>query len=107
MSNVHILYIDNDNVFQVEDVQDEVGGDYLTNAAVAVTVSDAQGNAVGGAGWPLSLVYVPASRGVYRATLPYTMDLQLNQRYSMLVTVDGGPGLHAEWTLDCIARARA
>lgn len=106
MSNVHVLYAGNDTVLQLEGLQDEVSGNYLDGANVLVTVSDDQGNPVGGAAWPVSLAIVPESKGIYRVTLPFTLDLQPGKRYIADVTADAGPGLHAEWQLDCVARSR-
>lgn len=106
MSNVHVLYAGNDTVLQLSELQDEVSGSFLDGADVSVTVADEQGNPVGGATWPMSLVHVAGSKGIYRTTLPYTLDLQPGRRYSAYAVAHAGPGLHAEWQIECVARTR-
>lgn len=106
MSTVHILYAGNDTILQLDGLQADAAGAFLSNAQVLVTLSDDQGNPVNGAAWPVSMVYLTGSRGLYRVTLPFTLDLQPGRRYVADITADAGPGLHAEWTLDCVARAR-
>lgn len=107
MSNINVLFVDNDNVLEIQGLKDEVGAAFLAAAAVSVTLSDEQGLAVQGADWPLSLAYVDGSRGEYRATLPYTLDLTANRRYTALIVADAGPGRHAEWSLGCVAKTRS
>lgn len=106
MSNVHILYVGNDTVLQMENLQDDIGGTFVGRADVQATLVDDQGNEVAGAIWPLSLVYLEGSKGMYRLTLPYTLALTPNRRYVVQVVADAGPGLHAEWAMECVAKAR-
>lgn len=106
MSNVHVLYINNDSVLQVEALRDEIAGTFLNGATVNVTLRDAFGASVTGGTWPIQMAYVTGSDGTYRATLPYTLALAVNGRYTAVVTVDAGLGLHAEWAEECVARAQ-
>lgn len=106
MSNIHALYVDNDMVLQIDDLKDEITGAAATTAAVSVTLSDEQGNEVLGAQWPLSLVHVAGSNGTYRTTLPYTLEVTPGARYVATVVADAGPGLHAEWEVEVVARVR-
>lgn len=106
MSNIHILYVGTDTVLQLDSLQNEIGGTFLANATVVVTLADDQGNEVAGATWPQSMVHVAGSKGVYRTTLPFSLGLVADRRYVAQVVADAGPGLHAEWKMECIARDR-
>jgi hypothetical protein len=106
MSTIHVLYLGNDTVLQLDALQNDVSGEYLDHAEVLVTLTDDQGNEISGAAWPKSMVHVAGTRGMYRVTLPYSLDLVTGRRYTALLAVDAGPGLHAEWELECVARSR-
>lgn len=106
MSDVHILYDNNDMVLEVSGLMNEVSGDFLNSATVTVSLADSDGNPVAGNAWPLALEYVAASDGIYRVTLADTLDLAPNARYVADLIADGGAGLRAQWSLDCVCRAR-
>lgn len=106
MSNIQTLYIGNDTIFEVERLKDELTGSYVDDATVTVTLTDADGASVAGDTWPKSLAYVSGSSGVYRATLPYTLELTENARYDANVTANAGAGLRSAWTVECVARKR-
>lgn len=107
MSNVNILFTGNDTVLEVKGLKNEVTGDFLNAASVTATMVDAEGDQVAGDVWPKSLVYVTGSDGTYRATLPYTMNLVAGGRYVAQISVNGGAGLRASFSLPCVARGRA
>ena len=106
MSNIHILYTDNDTVLEVDSLRNDVTGDFMNGADVSVTLLDSTGSQVAGDTWPKSLIYVVGSRGVYRVTLGYALSLTANGRYTAQIVADAGPGLRASWNMDCVARAR-
>ncbi len=107
MSNVHILYLDNDNVLEVQQLRNDTSGDFLNTANVSMTLHDAGGDPVNGANWPLPLQYVDGSHGVYRVTLDRDLALTLNARYIARIAVDGGSELRASWSIACVARHRS
>lgn len=106
MSNIIVIYVGNDSILEVDHVRDELTGDFLAGAAVQATMFDNTGAEVTGDTWPRPLAYVANSKGVYRTTLPQTLDLTANQRYTVEVEVNDGPGRYAKWTLQCVARER-
>lgn len=106
MSNITVIFTHNDTVVEVANLRNGLTGEALNNADVSVTMFDASNEEVDGVTWPLSLLYVADSNGMYRVTLPYTMSLQPNARYKAVLVVDDGPGLYARWELECVARAR-
>lgn len=107
MSNVNILYTGNDTVLEVKGLKNEVDGTFLNAASVAATLVDAEGDEVAGETWPKALSYVSGSDGIYRATLPYTLSLVAGGRYVAQVSINGGSGLRASFSLPCVARGRA
>ncbi len=107
MSNITVIYTGNDTVLEVAALRNGLTGEALNSADVAVTLNDALGNPVDDVSWPLSLLYVADSAGMYRVTLPYSLPLQPNARYTAAIAVNGGPGLVANWELECVARQRA
>lgn len=107
MSNITVIFTGNDTVLEVAKLQNGQTGEALNTADVSVTLLDAAGQPVDGVSWPLSLLHVAGSAGLYRVTLPYTLPLQPNARYTAAIAINGGPGLYASWELECVARERA
>lgn len=106
MTTINVLYVGNDNILELQHLRDELTGDWLTTATVQVTLFNASGVEVGGDTWPKPMDFVADSKGVFRVTLPHTLDLLPNERYTAEVTVDGGAGKQAMWPLECVARPR-
>lgn len=106
MSNVAVIYTGNDTVLEVANLTNQLTGLPLNAATVTVTLLDSEGEEVDGAVWPLTLAYVTSSRGVYRVTLSYLLDIVAGARYSAEITANGGAGLRAEWVVECVARER-
>lgn len=106
MNNINILFQNNDTVLELENLKNEVNGAYLNSATVTVTLKDSAGMNVTGTTWPKAMTYVAASNGMYRATLPYGLALVPAQRYTATIVADAGAGLHAEWSVECVCRAR-
>jgi hypothetical protein len=106
MSNITIIYIGNDSVMEVADLKNDQTGADINDAAVTVRLKTTAGADVDGETWPKTLNYVEGSQGMYRATLPYTLELAAGGRYVATIVADAGAGLRAEWDIDCVARTR-
>lgn len=106
MSTAATLYVGNDSVVEVALLKNELTALELDAATVTVRLRDIEGQDVSGQVWPLTMLYVPASVGTYRATLPYTLPLVPNKRYVATIVADAGPGLRAEWDMQCVALSR-
>lgn len=104
--DVQTLYLGNDMLLEVSGLRDDVTGDYLNAATVTVTLKDSAGVNVTGQSWPLTLSYVTASNGVYRATLIDSLSVTANARYVATVIADAGAGKRAQWELDFVCRTR-
>ena len=106
MSNINVLLVGNDNILEVASLKNELTGAFLNAATVTVTLKDAANVNVAGDTWPKTMAYVTGSAGIYRATMLYTLALVADARYSAVISVNGGAGLQAAWTMECVARAR-
>lgn len=106
MSTIHILYLGNNSIVDVTGLRNENTGAYVADAVVSVTLLDQTGRPVIGSDWPLTLAYLAGSNGVYRATLPHTLDLVEGGRYLARIVADSGAGLQAQWDMPCVGRLR-
>lgn len=107
MSNVKMFWVDNNMILEVADLKNKLTGAFLNAATVTATLRDAAGATIGGQSWPLTLAYVASSNGVYRATLPYDLQIEVRDRLTATISVNAGGGLRARWVLDCVAADRA
>ena len=88
---LEILYDKNDMLLELIGLKDEVDASFINNAAVDVTLTDEiTGTQIVGAAWPLTLAFVAASNGNYRATLPAALDLTPGKAVRADIAVDAG-----------------
>lgn len=106
MSNIQTLYVGNDTILEIDNLKNELTGAFLTAASVTVTLKDSTGANVIGDTWPKTLTYLASSNGVYRCTLLHALALVAGRRYTAVIVADGGAGLYASFTVDCVARTR-
>lgn len=64
------LWRGNTMVLELLGLKKQVDGSFANSASLAVTLQDADGVAVSGVSWPLSLSYVSGSDGNYRVEIP-------------------------------------
>ena len=101
------LLIRNDNIIEAQNVLNTVTGSNINNASAIITISLAATSAsIAGESWPLTMAYVTASSGKYRATLKNTLSVTENKKYIGTLLIDAGNGLRGEWTVPIIARDR-
>jgi hypothetical protein len=84
-------YVDNTNVLQIVGLRDTLTADFINDATVVVTVKDADGDAVAGETWPMTMAYVTGSNGDYSVTLSTDLDIEARVAYFAHIdaTVDG------------------
>lgn len=88
------LFTLSDNLLQITGLTNEVSGSFINDAVITATVvKKSDRTEVAGVTWPVSVVYVAASDGIYRGTLPYTMDIADRDKLIVLVEIDAGAGL--------------
>lgn len=92
-----VVYRANDNLLEVVSLQDQSADAYVNNATVTAAIKTLAGVAVTGLE-SLTLDYVPASDGLYRVQIPATAPLKIG-KYAAEITVVGGAGQKAFWTI--------
>lgn len=100
---MELLLISNDNLLELRGLQDATDLSYVNDATVSATLTDLDGNAVSGQGFPVTLNYVAASNGIYRATLQDGLALRRGKIYQCTVDAVSGGGITAQFVI----RARA
>ena len=105
-TGAEVIHLANDTVVEVRGLMNEVSGDVLNSATVTATLKDAAGVAVTGAS-SLAMSYVTGSTGVYRVTLPYTLSLSPNGRYTLHIDANAGSGQRAHWEIPIVAKVRS
>jgi hypothetical protein len=80
------IYISSDNVIEAVDQYDTVAGTYLNSATFTVTIKDISGASVSGVTWPVTMNYVSASNGKYRAVIDKTLAIVAGVTYFAEIT---------------------
>lgn len=93
---VLVAYRNSDNTIEVSALKNALTDAFLNAATVVVTVVDADGTEVAGESWPVTLDYVAASDGTYRATLEDAISWVHQTAYSAQITATSG-GLKRYW----------
>lgn len=74
----------NDNCVTLTGLSNKVDGTFINDATATVTLQK-DGADVGGETWPLSMPYVAASDGIYRATIQDTVDISAGEIVNVIV----------------------
>jgi hypothetical protein len=93
-------FVANTNVLDLIGLKNEIAGTFINNAVVTVTIKDDKGVNVGGATWPMTMAYVAASDGDYRAFLSEDLSFLAKAKYIAAIDADGGTNLVGHWELN-------
>lgn len=80
-------------------VRNALTGEYVANAVVTARVLNAARQEVAGIAWPVPLIYISGSNGVYRALLPASIELFPGLPYTAEITIEE-PGASAVRVLE-------
>jgi hypothetical protein len=80
------IYISSDNVIEAADQYDTVAGTYLNAATFTVTIKDLSGTSLSGISWPVTMSYVAASNGRYRAVIDKALSISPGITYFAEIT---------------------
>ena len=105
MSNPVSLFVGNTAILEITLV-DELTGDPVNSATVAITLTDISGVELTGDTWPKPLVYVAGSEGLYRALLSHNVAMEEGANYLYAATASAS-GMVASWGGDVNAVRRA
>ena len=101
-----ILFHENTMTIELLGLQDADDDSYINNATVTVTITDEDDVDVVGETWPVTMTYVAASNGDYRANLSYLMDIDPRNIYTAKVTAIATGGERANWKYPLVAEER-
>lgn len=92
-------FVGNTNVLDLVGLKSEIEGTFINNGTVTVTVTDAATDtAISGATWPLTMSYIAASSGNYRAILSDALPLVPKTSYIAHITANGGADRIGRWS---------
>lgn len=94
----------NDNEVELGALRDRDG--FINDADVTVTIKDSAGAEVSGVTFPLTMDYVAASEGVYRAVVDKALAVAEGKSYRAEITVSASGGRDGFWDIDFKARRR-
>lgn len=101
-----VIYKDNDNLVEVDELKNSATDAYINNATVTLTaIKDAAGVTVTGVSFPISMTYVAASNGKYQATVDKAIALVAGQNYTAIIDAVSG-SLDGHWELPLTCRVR-
>jgi hypothetical protein len=101
------VFVANTNLLELTGLKDDVAGTFINDAAVTATVVDEDGQEVAGMVWPVTLDYVGASNGDYRAVLSDGLSLVPYKRHVARIDADAGPDRVGHWEFDFLPQTRS
>ncbi|TPI13865.1 hypothetical protein [Mesorhizobium sp. B4-1-1] len=103
-----VVYVANTNLIDVVGLKSAVDGEFIADADVTVTVKDAEGAAVAGQAWPLTLASIDGTdpEGNYRGILKDTLQLTAGQTYYAHVDADAGQDRIGHWEFSFTPKTR-
>ena len=101
-----VIYKDNDNLVEVDELKNSATDAYINNATVTLTaIKDAAGVTVTGVSFPISMTYVASSNGKYQATVDKAIALVPGQSYTAIIDAASGT-LDAHWEIPLTCKIR-
>jgi hypothetical protein len=100
-------FVANTNILELDGLKAAVDDAFINDADVEVTIKDSTGTNVTGVVWPVTMAYVTASEGKYRATLSSALGFVPKKKYTALIEVDAGAGRIGHWELEFKPLTRA
>lgn len=93
-------FVANTNILDLVGLKSEIEDAFINDATVTVTVKDAADVSVAGASWPLTMAYLAASNGNYRAILADTLSLVAKTKYYAHIAANGGANRIGSWMFE-------
>lgn len=90
-------FVANTNLLELIGLKSAVEDEFINDATVSVTVKDASGANVAGVTWPVTMDYVAASSGDYRAIIPHGAALVSGRQYTAEISVNAGADRVGFW----------
>lgn len=102
MAQLHLLFINNDTIVELDTLVDASDGTFVNDATVTADVDTLEGDSIASG---ISMAYVASSDGKYQGTIQDTLSLVVNQFYLITVTAIKA-GTKGTWELkaQCVPR---
>ena len=100
-----VAFASNTNLLEVIGLKDAVTGSFINGALVTATIKDKAGAVVAGQTFPVTLAYVAASNGDYRASLVKALALVDDTEYIAEITATDAAG-DGFWEFPFVAETR-
>lgn len=101
-----IIYWQNDTLLELTGLKDEAADTFVNDATVTARVKTQGGVDVAGQSWPLTLAYLAESDGIYQGVLEAALDVDINDRLNVEVTVAAPGSLEAFFKIPAVVRQR-
>jgi len=101
---IAILYENNDTVVEISGLQNGITKQYINNGSASFVVQK-DGIDVTGQAFPVTMIYAPNTRGVYRGMLSAAADVAEGDIVDIIVSVTGG-GLSGQFKTTVKVRRR-
>jgi hypothetical protein len=93
-------FVANSNVLDLIGLKSAVEDTFINDADVEVTVKDSADVNVTGVSWPVTMDYVAASNGNYRAILSHAIAFVPNRKYYAHIDADAGADRVGHWEFE-------
>ncbi len=101
-----VVYLDNDNLVELDELTNSATDAYINNATVTLTaIRDGAGATVSGETFPKTMSYVTDSNGKYQAVVDKAVVLVAGQPYTAIIDAESS-GIDGHWELPLIAHVR-
>ena len=100
-----VAFVKNTNLLELTGLKSATTGSFINDATVTATIKDKAGTVVGGQTFPVTLAYIAASSGDYRATLDKELLLLDDIDYIAEITATSTEG-DAFWKFPFVAECR-
>ena len=92
-------FVLNTNVLDLIGLKSHIEDLFINDATVTVIIKDKAGEEIGGTVWPITMDYVPASDGDYRAILPASLSFIPNKTFTAFIQAEGGGERIGHWEM--------
>jgi len=99
-----VLLYKNDNLIEVDELKNEVSGNFISTATVTAILKNSAGAQIGGA---ITLTYVASSNGKYQGNVPDDLAANLGDKITAEITADDGADKRAFWIVVLVVEKRA
>lgn len=103
---MEVYFHQNDNLLELTGLKDEATGLFVTDATITAVMKTSADVEVAGQVWPLSMSYIDGTDGTYRGILDSELEVAVNDRVNVEVTILASGGRKGFAKIPTIVRQR-